>query len=114
MSVGLSSGEGRAPGTVPPALLWAPSPQSRAGGRLDPRVAGCLRGVCVTGARVLCGSGPGALAERRSLCRHSATVAQLQEKLAGAQRQLGQLRAQEAGLQREQRKADTHKKMTEF
>ncbi|KAF5921488.1 hypothetical protein HPG69_008250 [Diceros bicornis minor] len=40
--------------------------------------------------------------------------AQLQERLAGAQRQLGQLRAQEAGLQREQRKADTHKKMTEF
>ena len=37
-----------------------------------------------------------------------------QEKLAGAQRQLGQLRAQEAGLQREQRTADTHKKMTEF
>lgn len=48
------------------------------------------------------------------LPRHSVTVAQLQEKLAGAQRQLGQLRAQEAGLQREQRKADTHKKMTEF
>ncbi|XP_057559908.1 zinc finger CCCH-type with G patch domain-containing protein [Hippopotamus amphibius kiboko] len=46
--------------------------------------------------------------------RHSVTVAQLQEKLAGAQRQLGQLRAQEAGLQRQQRKADTHKKMTEF
>lgn len=42
------------------------------------------------------------------------TAAQLQEKLAGAQRQLGQLRAQEAGLQREQSQADTHKKMTEF
>ena len=42
------------------------------------------------------------------------TTAQLQEKLAGAQQKLGQLRAQEAGLQREQRKADTHKKMTEF
>lgn len=41
-------------------------------------------------------------------------AAQLEEKLAGAQRQLGQLRAQEAGLQREQRKADTHRKMTEF
>nr|KAF6331364.1 zinc finger CCCH-type and G-patch domain containing [Myotis myotis] len=50
----------------------------------------------------------------RNTGRHSVTVAQLQEKLAGAQRQLGQLRAQEAGLQREQRKADTHKKMTEF
>ncbi|XP_069351735.1 zinc finger CCCH-type with G patch domain-containing protein isoform X2 [Eulemur rufifrons] len=46
--------------------------------------------------------------------RHSVAAAQLQEKLAGAQRQLGQLQAQEAGLQREQRKADTHKKMTEF
>ncbi|ELV11344.1 Zinc finger CCCH-type with G patch domain-containing protein, partial [Tupaia chinensis] len=50
----------------------------------------------------------------RNAGRHSATAAQLQEKLAGAQRQLGQLQAQEAGLQREQRKADTHKKMTEF
>lgn len=50
----------------------------------------------------------------RNAGRHNVTVAQLQEKLAGAQRQLGQLRAQEAGLQREQRKADTHKKMTEF
>uniref|UniRef100_A0A8C6MJH6 Zinc finger CCCH-type with G patch domain-containing protein n=1 Tax=Moschus moschiferus TaxID=68415 RepID=A0A8C6MJH6_MOSMO len=50
----------------------------------------------------------------RNAGRHSVTTAQLQEKLAGAQRQLGQLRAQEAGLQREQRKADTHKKMTEF
>nr|XP_031289272.1 zinc finger CCCH-type with G patch domain-containing protein isoform X1 [Camelus dromedarius]XP_031289273.1 zinc finger CCCH-type with G patch domain-containing protein isoform X1 [Camelus dromedarius] len=50
----------------------------------------------------------------RPLSRHSVTAAQLQEKLAGAQRQLGQLQAQEAGLQREQRKADTHKKMTEF
>ncbi|XP_011372384.1 zinc finger CCCH-type with G patch domain-containing protein [Pteropus vampyrus] len=50
----------------------------------------------------------------RNAGRHSVTVAQLQEKLAGAQRQLGQLRAQEAGLRREQRKADTHKKMTEF
>lgn len=42
------------------------------------------------------------------------TAAQLQEKLAVAQRQLGQLRAQEAGLQLQQRQADTHKKMTEF
>ncbi|KAM5304768.1 zinc finger CCCH-type with G patch domain-containing protein isoform 1-T2 [Glossophaga mutica] len=50
----------------------------------------------------------------RNAGRYNVTVAQLQEKLAGAQRQLGQLRAQEAGLQREQRKADTHKKMTEF
>ncbi|XP_058989976.1 zinc finger CCCH-type with G patch domain-containing protein [Mustela lutreola] len=50
----------------------------------------------------------------RNTGRHSVTAAQLQERLAGAQRELGQLRAQEAGLQREQRKADTHKKMTEF
>ncbi|KAK2498109.1 hypothetical protein MC885_018514 [Smutsia gigantea] len=50
----------------------------------------------------------------RNTGRHSVTAAQLQEKLAGAQQQLGQLRAQEAGLQLQQRKADTHKKMTEF
>uniref|UniRef100_H2P2M9 Zinc finger CCCH-type with G patch domain-containing protein n=1 Tax=Pongo abelii TaxID=9601 RepID=H2P2M9_PONAB len=50
----------------------------------------------------------------RNAGRHSVASAQLQEKLAGAQRQLGRLRAQEAGLQQEQRKADTHKKMTEF
>ncbi|XP_037667200.1 zinc finger CCCH-type with G patch domain-containing protein [Choloepus didactylus] len=50
----------------------------------------------------------------RNVGRHSVVTAQLEEKLAGAQRQLGQLRAQEAGLQREQRKAETHKKMTEF
>ncbi|XP_006896954.1 PREDICTED: zinc finger CCCH-type with G patch domain-containing protein isoform X2 [Elephantulus edwardii] len=48
----------------------------------------------------------------RNAGRHG--VAQLREKLAGAQQQLGQLRAQEAGLRREQRKADTHKRMTEF
>uniref|UniRef100_A0A8C6R769 G-patch domain-containing protein n=2 Tax=Nannospalax galili TaxID=1026970 RepID=A0A8C6R769_NANGA len=50
----------------------------------------------------------------RNAGRHTVATAQLQEKLEGAQRQLGQLRAQEAGLQREQRKADTHRKMTEF
>ncbi|XP_006873398.1 PREDICTED: zinc finger CCCH-type with G patch domain-containing protein isoform X2 [Chrysochloris asiatica] len=50
----------------------------------------------------------------RNAGRHSVAAARLQEKLVGAQRQLGQLRAQEAGLQREQRKADTHKKMSEF
>lgn len=50
----------------------------------------------------------------RNTGRHSVTTAQLKEKLAGAQRQLGQLQAQEAGLQQEQKKADTHKKMTEF
>ncbi|XP_019365594.1 PREDICTED: zinc finger CCCH-type with G patch domain-containing protein [Gavialis gangeticus] len=50
----------------------------------------------------------------RNIGRHSVTTAQLEEKLANAHRQLGQLRAQEASLQREQKKADTHKKMTEF
>ncbi|XP_045836190.1 zinc finger CCCH-type with G patch domain-containing protein [Meles meles] len=50
----------------------------------------------------------------RNTGRHSVTAAQLQERLARAQRELGQLQAQEAGLRREQRKADTHKKMTEF
>ncbi|XP_007952851.1 zinc finger CCCH-type with G patch domain-containing protein [Orycteropus afer afer] len=50
----------------------------------------------------------------RNAGRHSVAAARLQEKLAGAQRQLGQLQDQEAGLQREQRKADTHRKMTEF
>lgn len=46
--------------------------------------------------------------------RHSIAAAQLEEKLANAHKQLGQLQAQEARLQREQKKADTHKKMTEF
>ncbi|NXR09531.1 ZGPAT protein, partial [Semnornis frantzii] len=50
----------------------------------------------------------------RNMGRHSVATAQLQEKLANAHRQLGQLQAQEARLQREQKKADTHKKMTEF
>ncbi|XP_074867592.1 zinc finger CCCH-type with G patch domain-containing protein [Carettochelys insculpta] len=50
----------------------------------------------------------------RNVGRHSIATAQLEEKLAGAHRQLGQLRAQEASLQQEQKKADTHKKMTEF
>lgn len=53
-------------------------------------------------------------AECGPLSRHSVTTTQLQEKLAGAQAAAGTLRAQEAGLQREQRKAGTHKKMTEF
>ncbi|XP_050774277.1 zinc finger CCCH-type with G patch domain-containing protein [Gopherus flavomarginatus] len=50
----------------------------------------------------------------RNVGRHSIATAQLEEKLAGAHRQLGQLRAQEASLQQEQKKAETHKKMTEF
>ncbi|NXK92541.1 ZGPAT protein, partial [Formicarius rufipectus] len=50
----------------------------------------------------------------RNIGRHSIATAQLEEKLANAHKQLGQLQAQEARLQREQKKADTHKKMTEF
>ncbi|NXG16685.1 ZGPAT protein, partial [Grallaria varia] len=50
----------------------------------------------------------------RNMGRHSIAAAQLEEKLAHAHKQLGQLQAQEARLQREQKKADTHKKMTEF
>ncbi|XP_069898416.1 zinc finger CCCH-type with G patch domain-containing protein-like [Dipodomys merriami] len=50
----------------------------------------------------------------RNAGRHGLATAQLQERLEGAQRQLGQLRAQEAGLQLQRRKADTHRKMTEF
>ncbi|KGL76771.1 Zinc finger CCCH-type with G patch domain-containing protein [Tinamus guttatus] len=50
----------------------------------------------------------------RNVGRHSVAAAQLEEKLANAHKQLGQLQAQEASLQREQKKADTHKKMTEF
>ncbi|XP_054247723.1 zinc finger CCCH-type with G patch domain-containing protein isoform X1 [Indicator indicator] len=50
----------------------------------------------------------------RNLGRHSVATAQLKEKLANAHRQLGQLQAQEARLQREQKTADTHKKMAEF
>ncbi|NXI56329.1 ZGPAT protein, partial [Chloroceryle aenea] len=50
----------------------------------------------------------------RNIGRHSVAAAQLEEKLAKAHQQLGQLQAQEARLQREQTKADTHKKMTEF
>ncbi|XP_032054503.1 zinc finger CCCH-type with G patch domain-containing protein [Aythya fuligula] len=50
----------------------------------------------------------------RNIGRHSIATAQLEEKLANAHKQLGQLQAQEASLQREQKKADTHKKMTEF
>ncbi|KAM9068311.1 zinc finger CCCH-type with G patch domain-containing protein [Sarcophilus harrisii] len=50
----------------------------------------------------------------RNIGRHSVATAQLEEKLAGAQKELKNLRAQEAGLQREQKTAETHKKMTEF
>ncbi|KAL8179719.1 UNVERIFIED_CONTAM: hypothetical protein K2H54_071734 [Gekko kuhli] len=50
----------------------------------------------------------------RNVGRHSIATAQLEEKLAGARKKLAELRTQEASLQREQKKADTHKKMTKF
>ncbi|XP_054835087.1 zinc finger CCCH-type with G patch domain-containing protein [Eublepharis macularius] len=50
----------------------------------------------------------------RNVGRHSIATAQLEEKLAGARKKLAELRSQESSLQREQKKADTHKKMTEF
>ncbi|XP_066480114.1 zinc finger CCCH-type with G patch domain-containing protein [Tiliqua scincoides] len=50
----------------------------------------------------------------RNVGRHTIATAQLEEKLAKAHKKLGELRAQESSLQREQKKADTHKKMTEF
>lgn len=39
---------------------------------------------------------------------------QLEEKLSAAHQMLASLKAQEKSLQREHKKADTHKKMTEF
>lgn len=39
---------------------------------------------------------------------------QLEEKLSAARRLLAQQKAQELSIQSEHRKADTHKKMTEF
>ncbi|XP_056239834.1 zinc finger CCCH-type with G patch domain-containing protein [Seriola aureovittata] len=53
-----------------------------------------------------------------SLSRHTgrgtSTVKQLEERLSAARRLLAQQKAQELSIQREHRKADTHKKMTEF
>uniref|UniRef100_A0A8C6VCS1 Zinc finger CCCH-type with G patch domain-containing protein n=1 Tax=Naja naja TaxID=35670 RepID=A0A8C6VCS1_NAJNA len=50
----------------------------------------------------------------RNIGRHTVATAKLEEKLSGAHKKLGELRALEASLQQEQKKADTHKKMTEF
>ncbi|KAF1390832.1 hypothetical protein PFLUV_G00062130 [Perca fluviatilis] len=44
----------------------------------------------------------------------SSRVKQLEEKLSAARKLLAQQKAQELSIQRENRKADTHKKMTEF
>ncbi|XP_054465548.1 zinc finger CCCH-type with G patch domain-containing protein [Anoplopoma fimbria] len=50
----------------------------------------------------------------RQTGRDSSRVKQLEEKLSAARRLLGQQKAQEMSIQREHRKSDTHKKMTEF
>lgn len=46
--------------------------------------------------------------------RDTSRVKQLEEKLSAARRLLAQQKAQELSIQREHKKADTHKKMTEF
>ncbi|XP_036960555.1 zinc finger CCCH-type with G patch domain-containing protein [Acanthopagrus latus] len=50
----------------------------------------------------------------RQTGRDASRVKQLEEKLSAARRLLAQQKAQELSIQRENRKADTHKKMTEF
>ncbi|XP_067287173.1 zinc finger CCCH-type with G patch domain-containing protein [Pseudorasbora parva] len=46
--------------------------------------------------------------------RDATVVSRLEEKLTASRKLLEQLKAQEQSIQREQKKADTHKKMTEF
>ncbi|KAL1265509.1 hypothetical protein QQF64_003536 [Cirrhinus molitorella] len=46
--------------------------------------------------------------------RDAAVVSRIEEKLTVSRKLLEQLKAQEQSIQREQKKADTHKKMTEF
>ncbi|XP_029469222.1 zinc finger CCCH-type with G patch domain-containing protein [Rhinatrema bivittatum] len=50
----------------------------------------------------------------RNIGRDSVLTAQLHARLSAGQRQLQQLKEQEASLQQEQSKASTHKKMTQF
>lgn len=50
----------------------------------------------------------------RQAGRDPSIVKQLEEKLSAARRLLAQQKAQELSIQREHKKADTHKKMTEF
>ncbi|XP_061624014.1 zinc finger CCCH-type with G patch domain-containing protein isoform X1 [Phyllopteryx taeniolatus] len=50
----------------------------------------------------------------RQTGRDASRVKQLEQKLSAARRLLAQQKAQEMSIQREQNKADTHKKMTEF
>ncbi|KAK7119642.1 hypothetical protein R3I94_021462 [Phoxinus phoxinus] len=46
--------------------------------------------------------------------RDATLISRMEEKLAASRKLLEQLKAQEQSIQREQTKADTHKKMTEF
>lgn len=46
--------------------------------------------------------------------RDASIVKHLEEKLSAARQLLAQQKAQELSVQKEHRKADTHKKMTEF
>uniref|UniRef100_A0A3Q3XBE7 Zinc finger CCCH-type with G patch domain-containing protein n=1 Tax=Mola mola TaxID=94237 RepID=A0A3Q3XBE7_MOLML len=50
----------------------------------------------------------------RQTGRDASRVKQLEEKLSAARQLLAQQKAQELSIQKEHRKADTHKKMTEF
>ncbi|KAM4604494.1 zinc finger CCCH-type with G patch domain-containing protein-like, partial [Discoglossus pictus] len=50
----------------------------------------------------------------RNMSRESVLGAQLQQRLSGALSELGGLQQEERSLQKEQKKAETHKKMTEF
>ncbi|XP_026189530.1 zinc finger CCCH-type with G patch domain-containing protein [Mastacembelus armatus] len=50
----------------------------------------------------------------RQTGRDASIAKQLEEKLSAARRLLAQQKAQELSIQREHKKADTHKKMTEF
>ncbi|XP_033825998.1 zinc finger CCCH-type with G patch domain-containing protein isoform X1 [Periophthalmus magnuspinnatus] len=50
----------------------------------------------------------------RQTGRDASRVKQLEEKLTAARRVLAQQKAQEQSIQKEHKKADTHKKMTEF
>ncbi|XP_064420670.1 zinc finger CCCH-type with G patch domain-containing protein [Latimeria chalumnae] len=50
----------------------------------------------------------------RNVGRDRAMTSHLEERLSSAQLLLAQLKSQEASIQQEKKKADTHKKMTEF
>ncbi|MBN3310354.1 zinc finger CCCH-type with G patch domain-containing protein [Amia ocellicauda] len=50
----------------------------------------------------------------RNMGRDKAMTSHLEERLSAARKQLVVLKEQEVSIQRERRKADTHKKMTEF